>query len=498
MSAHSRFSILAFIVGVTYLLAPVARADFGTLLARAPSDVNLLVLVNAEKIFASEAGRTGGWRQRYESRFATAPLRIPPDATQYVLAASIDLTTLTPTRETAIARMGTDLTIPVIARLVGGTSDEIAGRQVVSTPRGGHIIKLGPSEFAIVRPSDRQSVDRWLRIVMDRKQPALSPYLTEAAQYPDRVGTELIMALDLTDAVGRSQVRTALNGSKVLNEQAVDLDQAAAVLASVRGITLGVRVTDHVTGSLKVDFGQSAAIIAPVAKPLILEVLAEAGVAVDEFEAWKPQTAKRSIRLSGELTGSGLRRIFSVFELDGTVLDKPVESKASESSSTPDEYGVTAEATLAYYKGIDAYLKDLSREQGASSYYTIGRWFDKYAKRIDRLPILNVDPELVDFGTTIVSQLRDCVDAIKGAGIRSGGRSASVQSTADYGDYYPVFLGSSYEVGDDVREVESQRRAIRAEERAQSSTTVRGVVRQMQDGMSSMRRRMTQKYGVEF
>jgi hypothetical protein len=484
-------------------IAPALGQNFESLLAKAPSDANLVVMVNAEKIFASEAGRAGGWRQQYQSRFAAAPLRMPPDAKQYVLAASIDLPTLTPTRETAITRIGTDLTLPMVQRLVGGSLDEIAGREVVSTPRNGHIIKLGPSEFAILRPSDRQGASRWLQAVSDRDKPALSPYLAHAAQYPDRVGTELIMALDLTGAVGPSMVREALSGSKVLAEKGIDLDQAAAVLASVRGLTLGARVTDHVSGSLKVEFDQPVALLAPVAKPLMLEVLAEAGATIDEFNDWKPQTDDRSMRLSGELTASGLRRIFSLFELDGTILDQApnagsnADADAGGGNSPADRYAVTPEATLAYFHGIEEHLKDLSREHGASSYYTIGRWFDKYAKRIDRMPILNVDPELVEFGSKVVGQLRDCVDAIKGSGIRSEARGASVEPVYDD---YPVFVGSNYASGvrDDMREVESQRRAIRAGEQAQSSTTVRGVVRQLEDGMSSVRRRMTQKYHIEF
>ncbi|QDV75628.1 hypothetical protein [Botrimarina mediterranea] len=495
MSLPKTTACFAGMLLVCCWIPPAFGEGFESLMAKVPSDVNLVVMVNAEKIFASEAGVAGGWRQEYQSRFAAAPLRMPPDARQYVLAASIDLATLTPSRETAVTRINTDLSIPMVQRLVGGSLDEIAGREVVSTPRDGHIIKLGPSEFAIVRPSDRQSTGRWLSAVIDRDKPALSPYLAKAAQYPDRVGTELIMALDLTGAVGQAAARDALNGSKVLADEGVDLDQAAAVLASVRGLTLGARVTDHVSGSLKVDFEQSVSPLEPVAKPLMLEVLAEAGLAIDEFNDWKPQTDEHSIRLSGELTGSGLRRIFSLFELDGTVLDQAADDNGGGVNPSEDRYAATADATLAYFRGIEEHLKDLSREHGASSYYTIGRWFDKYAKRIDRMPILNVDPELVEFGSQVVGQLRDCVDAIKGSGIRSEARGASVEPVYDY---YPVFVGSNYAVRDDMREVESQRRAIRANEQAQSSTTVRGVVRQMQDGMSGMRRHMTQKYQVEF
>ena len=87
---------------------------------------------------------------------------------------------------------------------------------------------------------------------------ALSPYLQEAAAYPENVGTEIIMALDLENAVDPGAVRQTLNTTKAVQNKNVNLDQLAQVIASIRGVTLGIRVTTNVTGSLRIDFKKTS------------------------------------------------------------------------------------------------------------------------------------------------------------------------------------------------------------------------------------------------
>jgi hypothetical protein len=131
-------------------------------------------------------------------------------------------------------------------------------------------------------------------------------------------------------------------------------------------------------------------------------------------------------------------------------------------------------------------------------------WFDKYARRIDRLPILGVDKDLVDYGKRTVGQMRNCVDAIRGSGIAEGARSAQVTSGNTgygYGDAYgsyPLYGSSANNAADQVGAVEEERRAIRAQERGQSSTDVRAIIREIEDDSSKIRRQMTERYQMEF
>ena len=62
-----------------------------------------------------------------------------------------------------------------------------------------------------------------------------------------------------------------------------------------------------------------------------------------------------------------------------------------------------------------------------------------------------------------------------------------------------IFSGSTYAQGQDaIRDADAQRRAIEKQERAKSSTDAREIMRQVQEETSAMRRKMTEKHGIEF
>jgi hypothetical protein len=477
------------------------RGEFDELLERLPASPNVLVVLNPEKIFASEVATEGGWKQQYGATYADTPLLLPPSARQFVLAAQLDLAHFHPRWQAAVMRLSMDPSMGLVARTIGGEQQELAASEVVSTPQGAMIVKFAPYLYGLHLPGDRQTVGRWIREA-GTSDASLSPYLKEAAAVPDRVGTEIIMAIDLTDALSKERVEEAMSRSEVLQKNSIDHKAAADVLTSIRGLTLGARVTRRVHGVLKIDFERDATVLADVAKPLLLETLGNAGASIDEFADWNPKISGKRITLEGDLTQSGLRRLFSFLEIDATAVDAKESTASSDDALAPS---VDAYTSLQYFQSIARHLNDLKHETGASSYYTIAVWFDKYARRIDRLPILHVDKDLVDYGKRTVGQLRNCVDAIRGAGISSGARSAQVTG-AGYGydgsGYAPYALYSSVSPSSraeaQVGAVEQERRAIRAQEQGQSSMDVRAIIRQIEDDTSNVRRLMTERYNIEF
>jgi hypothetical protein len=510
------FLALLAAISVCQLPQSSALADFAELLAKLPTSANTVVMVNAQQMFASEVATLGGWKQKYDASFADAPLLLPPGAQQFVLAAELDLSTMKPRWEAAVLRLQDDPSTNLIARTVRGTPDTLGGLQSVTTPRGAAIVKFGPHLFGLMQPGNRQAVSRWVRDASASRAATLSPYLKSAADVPDQVGTEIIMAIDLTDALSRDRVRAAIDKSEVLRGKGIDPDAAAEVLTSLHGATLGIRVTRRVYGKLKVDFDRDVTPLAGVAKPLLLEVLGEAGASIDEFETWNPGVTQRQITIDGELNASGLRRLFSFLEIDATAVSGTADGAADTTGATNAgaagtpgaEPYATADASLKYFQAIQRHIMDLRGERGAKSYGTIGLWFDKYARRIDRLPILGVDKDLVDYGQFVVSRLRDAVGAIKGVGIRSGAQTASVSTGGYSGDYY-IFdsaVNYAYNVSAspmnvaraDISAAESQRRAIRAAERAQGNTDVQAVMRDIEDRTSVVKRQMTERYNIEF
>jgi hypothetical protein len=480
-----------------------ANADFDHLLSRVPSDANLLMMVDAEAVLTSQLATAENWGKAYATRFGSAPLMLPPSAKQFVMGARLDLATMTPEWEAAATQLKTDVPMSAVARLAQGAEEEIGGIPAVASHRGDYVLKFGDGEFGMMRPADRQRTAQWIREALSATEPNLSAYLAKAAAYPKESGTDIVLAIDLTDAMGLDAIRTAAAASPVLSKSGVDPEAAAKVLAGLEGLTLGVKVSDRAHGSLRVDFASDIEPISKVAKDLLLEALEEAGMMIDEFGSWKLQTTRNSFRISGEFTTSGLRRVFDLLELDASAIGESGETAGKgvvTEGKTIDPY-----VTLQYYKGITSYLHDLKMETGAKSYYTIARWFERYADRIDRLPILGVDPELLNYSQQTVGLLRDCGSSIRTGGIRAGGRSAGVQGSSNASYYtgnnsvFSSSLYSTYQVGQDaIRDADSQRRAIRGQEKAQSSTEVREIVRNIQEETSRIRRVMTEKHGIEF
>jgi len=108
-----------------------------------------------------------------------------------------------------------------------------------------------------------------------------------------------------------------------------------------------------------------------------------------------------------------------------------------------------------------------------------------YARRIDRLPLVNVDPEMQEYGQFVVHALGEAYGAFKGAGIKSGVRSQQV-SAYNY-DYYGNQVASG-----------AQQRAAGAEDRAAGALTGVSLRQQIADETSKIRRLMTKRYNVNF
>ena len=73
-------------------------------------------------------------------------------------------------------------------------------------------------------------------------------------------------------------------------------------------------------------------------------------------------------------------------------------------------------------------------------------WYDNYARKIDNLPILNVDPYLLDYGAGVAKTLRQASSIIKTGGVQS--KSAELNAPYATNNYsYSNTYGYSYRAG---------------------------------------------------
>ena len=108
--------------------------------------------------------------------------------------------------------------------------------------------------------------------------------------------------------------------------------------------------------------------------------------------------------------------------------EKPVPgATAADVVSCLKTAGDKAAASVKYFQTIDKMFTDIKGGWKDLNNLASGAGFlDRYAARIDKLPVLNVDEDLLNYGQYVSTQLRAGANAVRTMGIRGGAREAQV------------------------------------------------------------------------
>jgi hypothetical protein len=498
----------AVAVSLLFLLgfggAQSSAEDFGHLVAKVPSGANTIVILNMEKVRNSPLGIREGWKQNLEKAFADGLFRVPPQAARFVLASQLDLESLEPVWEAVVGEVTAPLAVEDFVLQRGGVLDALEGRPAAALANGAYVVQLGPKLLGGIGPGNRQVALRWMREISS-KQNAPSAYLTKAASYSDQAGTEIILAADLAGGFAPKRIENYLTfHEELLKQNQVDHKALADLLASIQGVRLGVLIGEQPFGKLAVDFGQTVSFTPDFIKNMMVTILTDAGAMIDDINQWKPQVNGSEVSLSGTLTKGGLRRLMS---LTGSPAPAARE-KSAETTQAPHPSKV-ASATLAQFQAITDMFDDLKQDwKNLESLSKGAIYFDKYAKKIEQLPMLNVDPEMLDYRAFVAQQLRAASGSVRTMGIRGSYRQSqtTVGDVGYYGDGYGYgyygsggyYGGGYYSAREQTRDEISQKTAIRSQETATMATNVATLRNQVIAVTNDIRRKMTQKYQIEF
>jgi hypothetical protein len=160
---------------------------------------------------------------------------------------------------------------------------------------------------------------------------------------------------------------------------------------------------------------------------------------------------------------------------------------------------------------VQTVLGDLTEIKN-KSYNGIAYWYEKYAKDIDQLPILNVDPELLNYGLGVSVMLRSIAGSLRGQRISNElleqykGEVSFLDANSPWYYYtgpgywwtygYPSWYGypsAYYQIAanNDITRLQSQSAAVG---NAARKTAWNLVV----EKSNLLRSRMVAKYNVEF
>jgi hypothetical protein len=445
----------------------------------------------------------------------SSPLMLPPSAERAVLAAELDIASLRPQWEAAVMTLSVDPTVQQIAAKHHGLVDDIAGIGAVWLPPNICVVKLAPKLFGLLTEANRQEATRWIAGATDKTEEPLSAYLEQSVSYADTAGTQMILAVDLAGALRADAIRAQVAESKLLDP----LDEAATakLFAGLQGVKFGVIVTDKLNGKLQLDFADDATSLAPIAKPLILAIVGSAGAMLGEFNDWKAEAKGTSLALEGELTPSGLRRIFSLLSIDASVIrddDSTLEAitppvASAKKTPPPTEEELTAKASLRYFKAVDKYIDDSKNLNRADSIQQAALWLENFARRVDNLPKANVDPDLIKFGAYTSQTFRYVVDQAYGiqdklATMQEPQQPVTYQeayvptfNTVNYGGYYmrqyAPYYSATYDNNSYNQKLQKDSDAV-YKMRQEAQTTLA----QLQKNTETVRKNLTDKYKLKF
>ena len=413
--------------------------------------------------------------------------------------------------------------------------DEVDSVPVVRLPDGSFVVDFPDGEFGAMRPGNRQSVAAWIM----RKNRGLSPYLQEGVHFADD-GAEIIMVLDLQNAYSEKEVEVGIERFESVRNSKVDRKKLSQLIASLKGVMLGITFRDKPYGKIKIDFGQDAALLSDIAKPFILDVLGEHGIMIDEVADWTPEIKGNQLFIGGYLTENGLMRLASLIQLPSPALQAaavgaPAPS-AAKTGGEQDDQATVLKATKEYYDHVQRLLDNLrGKKSDMRTWGQVAQWFENYGRHVDQLPTLHVDKQMLQYGNYISGQLHGASMTLKGTNMRRDlGEMQASNSVTPYGgalgnisqnnwqqgtygwgggsfggNYGRVMetnaaygmaarLGWGGAIQSDLHQQQAAITAVHAQAQVASGASVQEIVQNIESATTKIRQEMTQKYQVQF
>jgi hypothetical protein len=472
-------ALSAFLVFFMSTIASAANDDFVLLLDKAPSDSNVLALVNAKSIRSSEF-----YKAAVQSDGA-APFPGLESVNQFVAASRWRMPQGPALYETMIVYL-----------------DGISAKQVISQnesagdasrfPAGTIPVALTGDTLGLYYPADRQAAMRWAE-----SKPAELPseYLAKGIGYAENNDTQIVFALDLDDSLSSASIRQWIESGPFAGAKQLNAQGAANLIASIHGCTMGIKFTDRAIASWRFDFGGDAKILEPVAKPLMLHLIDRMGLSLASMSGWDTSVNGNSMFIKGELGVSDVRVLLSVLAQSPETLDR---LKLSPDTGGSQNASLTkTDASKMQYDMLKKILRDITHP--TQSILTSGakaKYLERYAMKIDELPILNVDEDLLQTTAEIAMRLRVQAERLRGNQIQAGTYS---NNSRDFGNDYNNNYYSGYNQSNYGRQygLTDQQVAQRLG-RANSALTGAEQKKEIANMMAELRRTLTQRYQVEF
>jgi hypothetical protein len=376
-----------------------------------------------------------------------------------------------------------------IAEHEGGYLDNVAGRPIVWSPRNRYILLQNANQLTVNKPADRPAVANWIRGLTKAPLP-LSDYLKRvAAKAPDDV--PLLISIDMNDTVSPVSAREKGATFESLADAKINLDEVAKLVAGLEGITFTVELEEQFQGRLKFDFSAAPTLLQKVGKALVLEIFARRGILFPEMKGWEAHVEGKALVLSGPFDAMSVVNVLTFFSSIPST-DTPLygsQSGTGPGDAAASEDSKKAQASKRYFTSVTRVIEQTRNVKGVSV-AEHGVWNDKLSRKIDQIPMLNVDKDLLDYGANVAQLIRGAGLAIKNANMVAGAEKMPTYTGYAYGGYGYGVVGINNNSGYNAV-LTRQAHAAGMEQHV-------GNLGQVDDLTEAIRRQMTERYKIEF
>jgi hypothetical protein len=466
-------------------------AEPGSLAKYLHSDANCVLAIDVRKALETPLAGREGWGKSLETAFVDRSVMLPPEA-ELMLAAS----TIRPDRgfesdaSVAVLQLARPFSLATIARANGGHLEQLRGQEVIEGIGDTVVAALDKSTLGIFTPASRQLAGRWLSDSSAGKS-NLSPFFSAAVA---RAGKEhqIVLAIDLEDMVSADDAEKKLKASGILKGTPYETRDIAALLQSAKGIVVEVSITTETRATARLEFSQPVKASAAVMKKIVQQVLQDNGMHLDELDQLMFNVSGQSVTATTPMSKGGLRRILSLLDVPAPTLES-----ADATASTPktdSASDVKSKKSQAYFRTVVSLLDDLrgdrSKQDPRGGQDAV--WMDKYAQKIDRLPVLDVDEEILDWGAKTAQTLRVMAGTRRDAGLSAGSQKSGLRTGVYFDSYYGTgSVNSATATAKDSNQIDTQTGNVATSKRVEGW-------RLIDNATADIRKKSTQRYGVEF
>ncbi len=489
---------VALLTGCTLLgicAPPSVRADEVTDLARyLPDDINAVAIVRSHDLITTPRALKENWAAQSDMNFLQGAGGIPSWVDLFVGGFLVRLNPVSEVSATAVVKVREVIDINSLAAMTHSPVDEIAGFPAIQTRTDSHVLQLAPGLLGVRRPAVRQETARWIRLVAEKRTGHLQPFLREALSETGHV----VFAMNLQDAFTLDKVSTHLATQSSI--PVASRERLANLIIGIRDVTLAVNVGEKNDARVVFEFNEPVGDLAPSIRPVFLSILSHLGASIDEFESGTMSADGKFAILRAQLSDESLNRIISLLTATPDSMAMP---EKSDSKVTDNQNEAIRKANRTYFLAIEKMLDNLERSSRRSNNASqTALWHNTFARRIDELPMHNVDKELLAYGASVASKLRALSRSLQGQIISVN----AAQGTLTYDTQFTPGWASidiwggigygqpAFQTNSNLQQVR-ERQAAAIEAGSRDRQEIWGM---LSEERAAMQRALLQKYGQDF